>query len=98
VIIKVKDPHHDTVVVPPTTVDLEVRKKVEVPKHLPQPHFKVPVDYRAGGTDPEIEILNAVANTEIELVYPGGPSPSIPILVTADGNMKIPLVGFSAAP
>jgi len=52
-----------------TTVDLEVKKKIEAPKHLPQPVFKTPVDYAEGGGDIDIELLNAVTHAEVTVEY-----------------------------
>jgi hypothetical protein len=98
VYIKVKDPNHDTVSVLQSAVDIEVRKKVESPKHLPQPVFKTPVDYAEGGGDIEVELLNAVAHSEVTVEYntAGGRTTTTPITVTADGNLKLPLAGFDA--
>lgn len=96
--IKVKDPHHDSVVTLQSSVDIEVKKKVETPKHLPQPVFKTPVDYAEGGGDIEIELLNAVTHSEVTVEYntAGGRTTTTPLTVTADGNLKLPLAGFDA--
>lgn len=97
-IIKVKDPHHDTVTALQTVVDIEVKKKVEAPKHLPQPVFKTPLDYVEGGGDIEIELLNAITHSEVTVEYDtsGGRTTTVPLTVTADGNLKLPLAGFDA--
>lgn len=96
--IKVKDPYHDTVTVLQSSVDLEVKKKIEAPKHLPQPVFRTPLDCTEGGGDIEIELLNAATHSEVTVEYDtsGGRVTTVPLTVTADGNLKLPLAGFDA--
>ena len=98
VYIKVKDPNHDTVSVLQSAVDIEVKKEIESPKHLPQPVFKTPVDYAEGGGDIELELLNAVTHSEVTVEYDtaGGRTTTMPFTVVADGNLKLPLAGFDA--
>lgn len=78
---------------------VDVKKKVEAPKHLPQPVFRTPLDYAEGGGDIDIELLNAVSHSEVTIEYAtaGGGTTTTPALtITADGGIKIPLPGFEA--
>ncbi|MCB9807504.1 hypothetical protein H6768_06595 [Candidatus Peribacteria bacterium] len=80
------------------TLQINVEKKKEAPKHLPQPVFKTPVDYAEGGGDIKVELLNAVTHSEVTVEYntAGGRTTTTPITVTADGNLILPLAGFDA--
>lgn len=96
--VQVNDPHHANITPEMNTFQIDVKKKVEAPKHLPQPVFKTPLDYAEGGGDMEIELLNAVTHSEVTVEYDtaGGRTTTAPLTITADGNLKLPLAGFDA--
>ena len=70
--VTVTDPNHPNTPAESSVFQVDVKKKVEAPKHLPQPVFKVPVDYYEGKGDITIELTNAVTNSEVTVEYDTG--------------------------
>lgn len=63
------DPHHANIPPEFNTFQINVEKKKESPKHIPKPVFKIPVDYTEGSENVSIDLLNAVANSAVEVEY-----------------------------